>query len=1016
MAGLIEEGAASGPENEPEQRNPEREFQPGELAAVWGGPVSPVTVSDEAQKELIALCRMVGNKDVAARRWEVEQCWELELYYRGNQNLLPRKGGGWVVPPYATIYNQSNRNQQGQKWFGQETNILAAYGSIITAALGRDIPHVRFEANDPKCDADVTKKDAATRYARLFAHNNDLLTFQDQLLYYLMTGGRAIICTDYMLDSQKFGREQVPAEQEGIVPENEDAPRRAAFFLLRHGETTLNREDRARGRSEVPLDGLGQSQVEQAADWLKNHPISAILSSPVERARESAQLLGQILGVPVAFDERLASFDLGDFAGQPSSDMGAVFEEAKENPNEPVGTSGESFSDFQGRLQSLVADILSASASAGPLTAQAPPLLVTHDSVIRQIGEMLNGESGWLPGFTPPGGVAQCEPLPDSNYRLHPVFPATPPLPPSHRSRPRGREVVSCYGKLQAHVPINCGSLDEMPFVQLCREYDVSIAKAMFPQQADKIHPGGGGGGGENELDRIARINVNLALSATYITGDSMVRDVTVRRTFMRPSMFMNTKDPEVRGELLDCFPEGCEVTMAGEAFIQVRACSMDDHLTLIQALPGAGQNRLALASTMLPIQKRLNNWIDLMNDYFIRTIPNRYVDAKLIDVQALTDQPAIPGNYIPVLDPDGAPINPASTVFVEPTPQPQASLPQFIQLFMEQVPQLLCGATPTLFGSLSNTDTPVGTASLQRDQALARLALTWHALTEATARYFLQAVQLAARCRTEDICGAVGSETIRVELSELKGHCLARPESNANFPETWSQKQFRLTQLMQDVNNPVVGKILEHPQNLRLAKEAIGIEGFEIPEAEAYEKQLGEFEELRHSAPLPNPAFQQATQAAQQAMLMAQQNPGNPAMAEAAQQALAEAQKTPQLISSVQVDADFDLNAAEFQACCDFINSADGRRMKNGTSMERAGFQNICLHALEHKAHIPPPQPNLKPPHISMNYRDLPPEAAAEALGQAGVGVPPQSVAQERMNSTTLKRIGKEPLNGPQQ
>ncbi|MGH9437892.1 MAG: histidine phosphatase family protein, partial [Terriglobia bacterium] len=780
---------------------PEQEFQPGDLAPVWSGPIACASVSHEAENALIECCRSVGNKDVAARRWEVEQEWEMRLYQRGNQNLLPRRGGGWVVPPYSTIYNQ----QRGRHIFGEETNILAAYGAIITAALGRDIPHVRFEPQNPMDDADVTAADAATRYARLFSHSNDLLTFQDQLVYYLFTGGRAIICTDFILNAQQYGRDTIPAP-DPIVPENEDVPTPSVFLLMRHGETALNREDRARGRSESPLDEMGNAQVEQAANFLKGRSISAIISSPVERARESAQMIAQALKLPLTLDDRLASFDLGSLQGQAISDMREMFERAKANPDELMGGTGESWNDFVARIGEVLESLLTVAPGA------PPPLVITHDSVIRQMAEMLNGSGGWIPGMTPPGGVAQCCALPDSTYSIHPIFPSTPPLPPSHRTRPRGREVVSCYGKLEAHVPINCAGLDEMPFVQLCREYDVDIVKAMFPEKADKIHPGGGGGGGENELDRIARINVNLALDASYVTGDSMVRDVTVRRTFLRPAAFMRTK-PEIRAELFETFPEGCQVIMAGDIFIQARACSMDDHLTLVQAFPGSGQNRLGLGSTMLTAQKRVNNWMNLQDAYFERTVPNRYVDAKLLDAAALNSQSNMPGDYVPVLDPDGAPVNPATAIFVEPTPQPQPTMAQFIQLFMEQVPQLLSGATPTLFGALSNTDTPVGTAAIQRDQALARLTLTWHALTEATSRYFLQAVQLAARCRTSDICGAVGAETIRIELSELKGKCQARPEESANFPESWNQRQFRLTQLLQDANNPLIAPILEHPQ-----------------------------------------------------------------------------------------------------------------------------------------------------------------------------------------------------------
>lgn len=969
------------------------DFQPGDLAPVWAGPFAPATLSPEAENALVALCRAVGNKDTAARRWEVEAAWEMRLYDRGYQTLLPRRGGGWVVPPYAAIYNQT-RTREFQNAVGYETNIIGTYGEIVTAALTRDAPHVRFEPADPMSDADVTAADAAECYKRLFAHQNDLKTFQQQLVYYLRTDGRAVVCVDYILDAQRFGREQVPDEPDA-VPEDSGAP--AVFYVMRHGETGLNRDGLARGRSEVPLDSLGQSQAEQAADWLKSRSVGAVVSSPVERARESAQVIAQIVGASMSFDDRLASFDIGDLSGQDAAALKQTFADARRDPNEPVGGTGESWDEFSGRVQALLAELT----NTEPGAQSAPPVLVTHDSFIRAAAEALNGEGGWLDGMVGPGGVAVCERLDDGSFRLRPVYPSAAPLPPSHRTRPRGREVVSCFGKLEAHVPINCNSLDEMPFVQIAREYDVAIAKAMFPKKADKITPGGGGVGGESELDRIARINANLALESSFVTGDSQVRDVTIRRTFFRPSAFMEVSDQDCREELFGCFPDGCEVIMAGSTFIQATNCAMDDHLSVVQAYPGSGQNRMALCTKLLPVQKRLNTWLNLLHAYFTRTVPNRYVDAKMLDVQALTDQPPTPGDYVGVLDPDGAPINPETTVFIEPTPAPQPAMPEFIDKFFGDYSQLLSGSTPTLFGSLSNTDTPVGTVSIQRDMALGRLGTTWHAISEATCRYFLQAVQLAARCRTEDIHGSVEGDTIHIELSEMKGKCVVRPENDANFPESWSQRQFRYTQLMQDATNPLVGKLLTHPQNQRIGREAIGLEGFVVPDAAAYEKQLGEFDELKKSGPQPNPAKQQAVAAAQQAVAT-----GNPA----AQQLMQQIAQLPDEISSVPVDKELDLHEAEFQACSDLLNGPEGRRMKNGTQRERAAYANIRLHALEHKANISKPASDAKPPSISINYRDLPPIAAAEALERAGVPAPPQSVASERVQQTQLKRAAKTP------
>ena len=194
---------------------PELDFDPGEIAPCWASPYPDAELTEEEEKALDALVDQIGNMDVAARRFEVEQAWMARLFDRGYQYLFPRRGGGWIYIPFATDYQ---RGRSGQFLYGNETNIYASYGEIITAALTRDIPGVRFEPQNPSSDADLTAKDAGTNYARVFARNNDLLDFQQQLVYYLRTDGRALIVTDHIIDAQQFGRCD-PDSPDPVVPE-----------------------------------------------------------------------------------------------------------------------------------------------------------------------------------------------------------------------------------------------------------------------------------------------------------------------------------------------------------------------------------------------------------------------------------------------------------------------------------------------------------------------------------------------------------------------------------------------------------------------------------------------------------------------------------------------------------------------------------------------------------------------------------------------------------------------------
>lgn len=72
------------------------------------------------------------------------------------------------------------------------------------------------------------------------------------------------------------------------------------IYLLRHGETDWNREGRLQGRTDIPLNALGRSQVRQAAEALAAlcPYIDRIVSSPLQRAWESARIVAKRLGFP----------------------------------------------------------------------------------------------------------------------------------------------------------------------------------------------------------------------------------------------------------------------------------------------------------------------------------------------------------------------------------------------------------------------------------------------------------------------------------------------------------------------------------------------------------------------------------------------------------------------------------------------------------------------------------------------------------------------------------------------
>ena len=87
------------------------------------------------------------------------------------------------------------------------------------------------------------------------------------------------------------------------------------FILARHGETDWNRENRFQGHADPPLNDRGRDQARALADVLADDPPVAVYSSPLRRARETASVVGERLGLPLETLEALREIDVGEWMG-----------------------------------------------------------------------------------------------------------------------------------------------------------------------------------------------------------------------------------------------------------------------------------------------------------------------------------------------------------------------------------------------------------------------------------------------------------------------------------------------------------------------------------------------------------------------------------------------------------------------------------------------------------------------------------------------------------------------------
>ncbi|MFJ7973778.1 histidine phosphatase family protein [Psychrobacillus sp. NPDC096389] len=81
------------------------------------------------------------------------------------------------------------------------------------------------------------------------------------------------------------------------------------IYVIRHGQTDLNKERRMQGRFGLPLNEYGIKQAENLRDKIKDIKFDYVFSSPQERAIQTAEIA---TGLKVTIDARLDVFDLGE--------------------------------------------------------------------------------------------------------------------------------------------------------------------------------------------------------------------------------------------------------------------------------------------------------------------------------------------------------------------------------------------------------------------------------------------------------------------------------------------------------------------------------------------------------------------------------------------------------------------------------------------------------------------------------------------------------------------------------
>jgi probable phosphomutase (TIGR03848 family) len=155
-------------------------------------------------------------------------------------------------------------------------------------------------------------------------------------------------------------------------------------ILLRHGRTTANTAGVLAGWTPgVQLDDAGQAQVQAVAQRLAGVPLAAVVSSPLERCRQTAGAVVADRDLELQTDDRLGEARYGDWTGRPIKELAKepLWKVVQQHPSAAVfpGPEGEGLAQTQARA---VAAVREWNAKLGP---EAVWLACSHGDVIKAV-------------------------------------------------------------------------------------------------------------------------------------------------------------------------------------------------------------------------------------------------------------------------------------------------------------------------------------------------------------------------------------------------------------------------------------------------------------------------------------------------------------------------------------------------------------------------------------------------------------------------------------------------------
>jgi broad specificity phosphatase PhoE len=134
------------------------------------------------------------------------------------------------------------------------------------------------------------------------------------------------------------------------------------LFVVRHGRTGWNKEQIFRGTKDIPLDAVGRGEALRVGERLKNEGIRAVYSSPLARAKETAEAIARFHSIEVQVLTGLNDLNFGEWEGQSLAEVKKkypdLYRQWLEAPHRVIFPGGEGLEAISSRAMTAVQEIV----------------------------------------------------------------------------------------------------------------------------------------------------------------------------------------------------------------------------------------------------------------------------------------------------------------------------------------------------------------------------------------------------------------------------------------------------------------------------------------------------------------------------------------------------------------------------------------------------------------------------------------------------------------------------------